>query len=247
MEKPATAPALLQRIGQLRKTLRSALLLHGVALVLSALLWTALILALGDYYFHFPGILRLILLIAVLGGTAVLLWRDVIARLLRPIPDQFLAGVLQKTAALQHEQLQSAVEFMENRTDRLNVLAAKAILEADQTAHSVQVKTALSWRPVVKLWSSVALAVIVAACLIGLNPSNAALSMQRWAGPLAHHPWPLHQRVELVWNSAYHQPPTIWPQGQALAVRAVVKKGSVRICGFGYRCDRAMRPPRRNS
>ena len=225
MENPATAPALLQRIGQLRKTLRSALVLHGVALVLSALLWAALVLALGDYYFHFPGILRLIVLIAVLGGTAVLLWRDVIARLLRPIPDQFLAGVLQKAAALQHEQLQSAVEFMENRTDRLNVLAAKAILEADQTAHSVQVKTALSWRPVVKLWASVALAVSVAACIIALNPGNAALSMLRWTGPFAHHPWPLHQRVELVWNSADHQPPTIWPQGQALAVRAVVKKG----------------------
>ncbi len=225
MENSPAAPALLQRIGQLRRTLRGALVLHGVALVLSALLWAALILALGDYYFHFPGILRLILLLAVLGGTAVLLWRDIIARLLRPIPDQFLAGVLQKAAALQHEQLQSAVEFMENRTDRLNVLAAKAILEADQTAQGVQVKTALSWRPVLKLWASVGLAVIVTACIIGLNPGNAALSMLRWTGPLAHHPWPLHQRVELVWDSAQHQPPKIWPQGQALAVRAVVKKG----------------------
>ncbi|MGC8623704.1 MAG: hypothetical protein ACP5VQ_00365, partial [Phycisphaerae bacterium] len=126
MDNPASAPALLQRIGQLRRVLRAALVLHGVALVLSALLGTALILALGDYVFHFPGILRLILLVLVLGGTAFLLWRDVIARILRPIPDQFLAGVLQYAAALPHEQLQSAVEFMENRTDRLNVLAAKA-------------------------------------------------------------------------------------------------------------------------
>ena len=225
MEKPASAPALQQRIRQLRQTLRAALVLHGVALVLSALLWAAFILALGDYFFHFPGLLRLILLLAVLGATAYLLWRDVIARILRPIPDQFLAGVLQNAADLRHEQLQSAVEFMENRTDRLNVLAAKAILDADQTAQSVQVKTALSWRPVLKLWIAVAGAILVSAWVIGLYPADAALSLQRWVGPLAHHPWPLRQRVELVWKTADHQPPAIWPQGQALTLRAVVKKG----------------------
>ena len=225
MENPASAPALLQRISQLRKTLRAALVLHGVALVLSALLWVALILTLGDYFFHFPGLLRLVLLIAVLGATAYLLWRDVIARMLRPIPDQFLAGVLQNAAALQHEQLQSAVEFMENRTDRLNVLAAKAILDADKTAQSVQVKNALSWRPVLKLWTAAGLAALVSALFIALFPADAALSLQRWVGPLAQHPWPLSQCVELVWKTANQQPPAIWPQGQALTLRAVVKKG----------------------
>ncbi len=225
MENPASAPALLQRIGQLRQTLRAALVLHGVALVLSTWLWTALILALGDRFFHFPGIVRLILLIVVLGGTAILLWQDVIARILRPIPDQFLAGILQNAAALQHEQLQSAVEFMENRTDRLNVLAAKAIIEADQTAQSVRVGNALSWRPVVKLWLIAALAVLVAALVIGLNPGDAALSLQRWESPLTPHPWPLSQRVELVWKTPNAQPPAIWPRGQALTLRAVVTKG----------------------
>ncbi len=225
MENPASAPALLQRISQLRRTLRAALVLHGVALVLSALLWVALILTLGDYFFHFPGLLRLILLVAVLGATAYLLWRDVIARMLRPIPDQFLAGVLQNTASLQHEQLQSAVEFMENRTDRLNVLAAKAILDADQSSQSVQVKNALTWRPVLRLWTAAGLAVLVSALVIALCPADAALSLQRWVNPLAHNPWPLSQHVELLWNTPDHQPPAIWPQGQALTVRAVVKKG----------------------
>lgn len=225
MENSASAPALLQRIGQLRKTLRAALTLHGIALVLSTLLWAVLILALADYFFHFSGILRLLMLMAVLGTTVYLLWRDVIARLLRPIPDQFLAGVLQKAAALRHEQLQSAVEFLEQHTDRLNILAAKAILEADHTAQSVRVTTALSWRPVVKLWSTAALALLLAAVVIVLYPGDAALSLQRWIAPWAPHPWPLSQRVELVWKTAHNQPPAIWPRGQALTLCAVVKKG----------------------
>jgi hypothetical protein len=225
MENQATAPALRQRISALRGALRAALLLHGLSLVCSAFLWTALILAVGDYFFHFPGILRLILLIAVLAATAYLLWRDVAARLLRPIPDQFLAGVLQNTASLRHEQLQTAVEFMENRTDRLNVLAAKAILDANETAQSVQVGAALSWQPVLRLGLAAALALLVAALIIGLNPRNAALSLQRWAGPLGHHPWPLAQHVEMVWKTADGRPPAIWPEGQALTLRAMVKKG----------------------
>ncbi len=214
--------SLLERIAQLRQRLRLMLGLHAVGLVVSAVLWLVLLLTFADYLLHFPGILRLVLLLLAATAVVALAVRQVL-RIRRPIPDSLLASRVEISASMTEDEILSAVDFLKRRELRGNAMAGQAIAAAENSARQLNFAGALNWKPVWKM-GMIALVELAAIVLIAIAvPAGARLAMLRWTDPLGHHPWPLKTHVHLYWTNS--GPPRIWPRGDALTVAAKVTKG----------------------
>ncbi len=214
--------SLLDRIAQLRRRLRLMLGLHAVGLVVSAALWLVLLLTFADYLLHFPGMLRLVLLLLAAGAVVALGARQ-IWRIRRPIPDSLLASRVEISASMTEDEILSAVDFLKRRELQGNAMASQAIAAAERSVRELNFGSALTWKPVWKpgLMALAELATIVLIAIV--VPTGAHLAFLRWTDPLGHHPWPLKTHVHLYWSNG--MPPKIWPRGDALTVAAKVTKG----------------------
>ena len=218
-------PALLQRLGRLRRSVRAALAWHAGGLLLAVAAWASLLLVLADYWEHFPGSLRLILLAVLAAALVAIPVRRLIGALLRPLPDRFLAGKLEQAAALGHDELLSAVDFLKRDLGTTNALAAASVTAATDAITAMNVSGAVDFRPVRRMLLIGVAGVAMLAALAAFYPAQAGLAWRRWSGPLAHHPWPRHTRVSLVWNTVSGAPPAIWPRGKPLSLQARVNRG----------------------
>ena len=216
---------LMQRLALLRRRLRIMLVLHGAARCAAALIGAVLGLIFLDYMLHFPGWLRLALSVAVIFSWIVLLIRWVVLPAFLPLSNRFLASKLEDAAGLSHEELLTAVEFLENRTLEKNILAAKTVDQATQVSQTLNPARATTWRSVNHWWFAALLLVIAGAVGALMHSDRAKIAYLRWTDPLGHHEWPLYCQVQLVWNTPTSGPPSLWPRGEPLTLQATVVKG----------------------
>ncbi len=219
-----TAP-LIGHLGRLRRRLRLALGLHALGLLIAVTTGAILLLVLGDYRLDFPGWLRLVLLGAFLAVFLGLVFGRLLRALRRPLPDRFLAARVEQAAALAHDELLSAVDFLERNLTAHNALAAQSVRSASQAAEAIDISRSLNFKPVRRILLVAIAGLVAMAGLALVRPADTAIAWQRWIHPLAHCPWPLHERVELVWNTASGAAPSVWPRGHPLTLQAVVRRG----------------------
>ncbi|MBC7819547.1 MAG: hypothetical protein IAG10_21910, partial [Planctomycetaceae bacterium] len=107
-------PSLLDQLRDLRRRVRRLLWLNGLSWAIAGLLCGALLIALGDWLWHFDdrglraGLLAL--LAVVVGGVA---WRRLVAPLRTPLSNVELSGHLEHCFPDLRGRLATAVEFLE--------------------------------------------------------------------------------------------------------------------------------------
>lgn len=221
----ATVHPLVARITRLRTRVRSVLVLFGSGVMVSAAVGAMFLLMGMDYLFRIPTSVRILLLVAWMVGLGILAWRLLIAPLSTRLTDQFLASRVENVNKHLSDELMSAVQFIHNRTDRTNALAARHIDLAAQKVATIRFEDAVDFRQAGKAVGIAALVVLVAGVMAGLNPALARIALSRWfsPSPLA---WPNATRVDYDWSAYGGAPPKVLPLGEKLTIRAKVDKGS---------------------
>ncbi len=223
MTTAGTGQPLLDRISRLRGKVRRLTLAHGVALVLAAFLAIAVVLSLLDYWLHFAGALRLVLALVVLGGLVGGVWRFIARPLQSPLGNTFLAARVEDANPLAHDELMSAVGFLESQAAGNNALAKLSVAQAEALAAGLDFSRVADGRLVWRAMALAGLALLVVLGMVAANPLAARLSLERWLTPLVHNPWPRSTHVAFLWPQKI--PPQLWPRGEPLTVQAVVDKG----------------------
>jgi hypothetical protein len=211
------------KIKTLAAAIRRRLMLLGLMQTLAGAVSAALILGAADYFLHFPGMLRLVLIVLFMIGTfAAVIWK-VIRPALRRVPRAVLAHHLEKTGHLDHDEISAALDFLDSGLHERNALAAQSVETARTAAAHIRLGDALSWKFIRRYAGWFAVAVAVCAGLALTAPRLASISLRRWTNPLAATPWPLHVLVSLNWGKG--GPPKILPSGDPFAVTARVERG----------------------
>ena len=98
MSQLAGSHPLVERLTRLRSRVRAVLALFGMGVLVAVAVGTLFLLIVGDYLFHIPSALRVVLLLAWIAGLAVLAWRFLVTPLMTRLTDQFLASRVEKCA-----------------------------------------------------------------------------------------------------------------------------------------------------
>ncbi len=215
-------PSLLPRLAQLRRRARMMQSLYAAGMVISITLWLAMLLAFADYLLHFPGALRLILLVAAAAAVVTTAIKQIIG-IRRPLPDAVLASRVERSGFLTQDELISAVDFMQRPELQNSAMANEAIMAAETSSKQLDFARSLNWKPIWKLLTLAGVELAVIAGIAVAAPASARLAMLRWVDPLGSHPWPLKTQVHLYWAAG--RPPVIWPRGDPLTIAAKVTRG----------------------
>jgi hypothetical protein len=205
---PPTPEALARGIGRVRRRARVTLLACGAAWLVAAVGGLIVAAALLDRSIHLDSpAVRLVLLAAIVAGTAVIGWRYVIAPFVFPISDAALAMKIEERFPRFREGLASSLQFQNAQCDPAlgsPELQRRAIKETVGLASSIDMTQAVQVappRPVFGAAAGVLLAALVLACLA---PADALLAAERLFWPYSASAWP--QRTNLRYLSVEFVP-----------------------------------------
>lgn len=216
------ANSIVERLAALRQRVRLFLGMYATGLLVGLIAAAALVLSVADYLVHFSGLTRVVALVLVLAGLAVVVLKRVLAPLSTKLTDQFLASRVETLDAQLADELMSAVHFVRQGTAQSNALAAKAVEAAEARARGVRFEDALNIRqPAQVLSVGLALGLIVLVLAL-VFPQFRNTALARWASPFGGAEWPRRTHVEFVWNTPDGKAPSVLPQGESLEVRAQV-------------------------
>lgn len=222
VQTPPTS-SLTSKIRTLAAAIRRRLILLGLMQTLAGAVTAALVLGTADYLLHFPGLLRLALvLLFVIGVAASIIWK-VIRPALRRVPRELLAHHLEKTGHLAHDEISAALDFLDSGLYERNAMAAQTVEFAGTSAARIRLGDALSWKFIRRYSGWFLAAVALGTALALAAPKLAGISLRRWTNPLAVNHWPLHVVVSLKWGRG--GPPKILPGGDPFTITAQVTRG----------------------
>lgn len=187
---------------------------------ISGLCWTALVLFGGllvsgtlDWLVHFDDSgTRLVIGIALLGGSSWMIWRQLVAPLRQPLSGSFLASRVERRFPGLKNRLVSAVEFLEHRLDaRLgSTELQKAVVgQALHDLTRIHASDVVETRAVRNVTIAGSVVCAITLLVVILSPLEAATSVQRLIFPFTNVPWPRAVELQLVKNdlSPFQQKP----------------------------------------
>jgi hypothetical protein len=218
------AHPLVRRITALRTRVRTVVGLYGLGILLSTAVGTLLLLMVGDYLFHMPAALRLVLLVSLVAVLGFFIWRFLIAPLSTRLTDQFLASRVENVNKDLADELMSAIQFIHTRAGATNALAARHIDLASKKVATLRFEEAIDFRQAGKALGIAALIIVIAGLVGALNPSLARIAFSRWFSPNPL-PWPHYTHVSFEWPGG--NIPSVLPLGEKVTIRAKVDQGSL--------------------
>jgi len=207
-------PAIESLLVRLRRRIRAYLWADGIAallLLLLAAFWVSLAL---DWVFEPPRPLRAVLLAGVAGGAIWILYRQLISRLLVPLPNRSLALVLERRFRHLDDSLLTAVELTEDAKHAAEFnpqMLSRSRREALARSESLDLGLVFRPGPLVQRLSLVA-------------ALGAALAVFAVAAPDALATWA--RRSLLLSNE-------LWPRYTSLSVEGFGEGGRVKIARGG--------------
>ena len=176
---------------------------------ISGLCWTALTLFGGllvsgtlDWLGHFDESgTRLVVGLAILGGSGWMVWRQLIAPLRQQLSASFLASRVERRFPGLENRLVSAVEFLEHRLDAKigSTELQKAVVDqALKDIEKIEASDVVETNAIRNVTIAGSLVIAVVMLVVLLHPVEAATSVQRLMFPFAHVPWPRTFELQLV-------------------------------------------------
>jgi hypothetical protein len=185
--------ALQSRLSALRRRLRFVTLTRGLSLLLLILAGGAAAAGLLDWGANLPGLIRAVLLVAILGGAAIVVWCHLLTPLKAQADDLALALRVEEAYPSLNDALASTVQFLqqpESEAAGSPALRREAVERALRLAKGCDFNKVVNRRGL-RLTALAALVVTglaVAACV--LQPAVAATALLRLANPYGDHDWP---------------------------------------------------------
>ncbi len=176
---------------------------------ISGLCWTAIVFLGGllvsgtiDWLIHFDDSgTRLVIGLALAGGSSWILWRQLISPLRIPLTSAFLAGRMEQRFPGLKNRVLSAVEFLEHRLDaRLGSteLQQAVVGQALQDLEQIKPSDIVQTNAVTNVTIAGTVVCAVTALIVMLHPMEAATSVERLLFPFASIPWPRAVELQLV-------------------------------------------------
>ncbi|MEK6643922.1 MAG: hypothetical protein AABZ08_08435 [Planctomycetota bacterium] len=181
---------LVRSLSKLRRQLRAILVIDGVSRLAAAMLGTFALLAVLDWWVHFPPLVRASFLLASVVWTVGWTWKRIWRPLMRPIALDQLALSLQTLTTSQRDRLAGAVAHMEGAGHGDQSLWSRVTLDAGDEAGKLNLSLGLNPRRAVRSTVAV-IAVAAVLVLVAMKlPSWMAVGRQRMVSPFANVQWP---------------------------------------------------------
>ncbi|HNQ22977.1 MAG TPA: hypothetical protein PKK06_07780 [Phycisphaerae bacterium] len=224
-DQVAPAPELIRRLHALRRQVRLRLVLYGLGAVAAGTGAAALGLMTLDWLVQLPGVLRLAVGVAFVGGVGLAAWYWIIHPWCAPLGltevasrvDRYFAA--STSAAWPTDELTSAVSFLEHPLPASAALVERTIARAEQRLRGHAPVTALTKRPLTLRFVQAGLVAVVFGLLGWQVPEWVGTGWRRYAAALSGVEWP--RAVELRPLTGDLRVPV----GESATVRVEVTRG----------------------
>lgn len=192
------AVALHRRLARVRRRGRLVVMSRGMSLLLAALALAVVTVAMLDWRWHLPGMVRAVALVATLAAAGIIGNSRLLAPLRRPSDDLSLALRIEEAYPSLNDSLGSAVEFLQQRA-RLEspVMRREAVRRALKQASGCDFGRIIDRRGLGAAGLAMLATCSIAGVLVWLDPARAATALVRLADPFGAHDWPRQTQIEL--------------------------------------------------
>ncbi len=189
---------LRQRLAAVRRRLRFVTTVRGACWLTVILLGGAAVAGLLDWYFHLPGVIRALLLVATLSGAGAVFYQRLFLPLRVKDDDLTLALRIEQLYPGLNDSFASAVQFLDTEDAHNSpALRAEAVSRGLRGVSKCDFSRLVNTRG---LWRLGALAVLPVLVVLGLGawqPAASAVSLTRFLNPFGAPEWPHNTRIEM--------------------------------------------------
>ncbi len=219
------AHRLQKRIRTIARKVRSVWLLHGLGLLISLVLGTALLLGFTDHLLRLEDLgLRVMVTVVLIGCGAYGFYRFILIPFLAPLSPVALAQRLEQQIPSLAQRLASSLEFLSEPENDVrsgsDELRRIVIHQTTQLADQTDWSKIVDERPAIRSLSVAMSLALLVGCLFVLRPDLALVSVRRLTNPFNQVLWPQHTHLALrnpVQHVASGQPfeVEVYDRGQA--------------------------------
>jgi hypothetical protein len=193
------ARVLRNRLAALRRRLYGVTILRGVSWLLTILLLGAVVGGVLDWRFHLPGLVRAVILVATLTGSAFIAFRFLFKPLSGRTDDLSLALRVEESYPWLNDALASTVEFLDD-SDSLPVgispsLQREAMRRAGDKINSCNFNRVVDSSGLMQAVFSMIFALLAFGLLAGLRPALAGTALLRLTNPFGAATWPSQTKL----------------------------------------------------
>jgi len=216
--------SLLRRLGWIRWRLRAVGLVTGLCLSAAALIGGAALAGWLDWKLHFPALVRAILLIGLLCGTAAIVWLQLLSPLRRPAGNLALALQVERQNPHLNDLLASAVQFLDqppaDESISSPLLRKIAVRQALGEADRCDFGEIVDRRPM--YWSIIGVAIALAVFVppLAVAPNLAKTALFRFFAPFGVKAFPAKTTLRVYQPDSF---PHRMAVGEAFEIRAEVR------------------------
>ena len=190
------------RIASLRGKVRRLLALHGLSLLIGAMIPLLLLAGSLDWLFHLDRIVRLVLLVSLALFAIVLIGRYVVGPLVVRFRDLDIALRIEERWPGLNDRLASTVQFLQVRGDdslfgssQLREATVKQTLEETKT---IDFREVVEYKPVARALGLAVVMVGLMATVFVLSPQSSRLAARRLLNPFGSDVWPQQTHLTLL-------------------------------------------------
>jgi hypothetical protein len=191
-----------EHLGELRGRVRLLTWVSGLGWLTLVLLGGLLGSGTLDWLLHFDESgTRLVIGLGLLGGSAWMLWQQLIVPLRQQLTPSFLAARVEQRFPGLDNRLVSAVEFLEHRLDAKlgsTELQKVVVAQALKDLETIEVSDIVEAHSVRNVAFASLIVTAMAMLVVVFHPLEAATSVQRLMFPFASVPWPRSFELQLV-------------------------------------------------
>lgn len=187
---------LIRSLVRLRRRLRIVLVVDGVSRLGAAIMGTFAMLAVLDWWVHFPPLVRASFLASAAIWTIGWSWKRIWRPLLRPIALDQLVLSLPTLTQSQRDRLAGAVAHLRGAGDGDAALWSRATVDAGEEAGQLNLSLGINPRRAVR--STVAVALLIGGLFLAAEklPEWLAIGQRRMVTPFADVQWPKSYQIE---------------------------------------------------
>jgi hypothetical protein len=212
---------LLDSLHGIRRKVRLLGILHGLGIVVAAVVGLLLSVLLLDYLLNLPAVPRVALMAASVGLLGYAAFRFVIRPLLARLSLSDVAGRLEHAFPQFDDRLRSTVDFLGKEIPGSDAMKERVVSEAGILARDLKLDRAVVARPAYLSMAGGVGALLVALLLIlVVNQSLLQIALSRLLTPFNGLPWPKRVQIELL-----SSPQARVPVGERLDVRMRLARG----------------------
>jgi hypothetical protein len=189
------------RLAEFRRRVRQVIGLHGTCWLLVVVTGIAAASGVVDWLLDLSTGVRAILLATLIGAAAWTAWRLLVLPYLARLRDVDLAMKVEAEYPKLHDQLASAVEFLEESPDSARsgspALKRAVVEQTSRQVSSIRFESALDWRPTKRAAAVATTVLVLAAVLVFASPGSARIALARLINPFGRTGWPRDTHLAL--------------------------------------------------